>query len=330
MSEDLVYISALDLRRVLPYPDLVEVLRAAFGLEWESPPRQWHRLDTEPRVGDSVLALMPCWQPGRYVGVKLATAVPLNAQHGLPTVMATYWLADASSGKPKAIIEGTELTRRRTAATSALACDCLARRESRSLLVIGTGAMAQELPLAHRCVRPIERVEVWGRRSDRAEAVAASLRQNGLNASAVQDLRRAIAAADIICSATSSREPLIRGEWLRPGVHLDLIGAHSADMRETDDEAIRRANVYVDARAGALAEAGDLISPIRSGVFTETGIRGDLRSLVSAPRPSRRDAAAITLFKSVGLALEDLAAAIYAYEAQVALSVGSRPSQSLA
>ena len=155
---------------------------------------------------------------------------------------------------------------------------------------------------------------IWNRNPERAERLAAELDRPGLRVTATEDLAGAIAAADIVSAATMSREPLIRGAWLRPGVHLDLVGAYNPAMREADDAAIARATVYVDTRAGAMAEAGDIVQAIASGALAEGGIAGDLFDLCRGAASGRRSAEEITLFKSVGTAIEDLAAAVLVYE----------------
>ena len=220
----------------------------------------------------------------------------------------TYLLLDAATGMPVALLDGTALTLRRTAAASALAAGFLARPDSAVHLMVGTGALAPHLAAAHRAVRPIRETRIWGRDPKKAAALAARLANSGIAAAPVSGLEEAVAAADIITCATLAREPLIRGAWLRPGTHLDLVGGYTPDMREADDEAISRARVYIDTDA-ALREAGDIVQPLRSGHLARERIVGDLFDLVRGICPGRRDPAEITLFKSVGSALEDLAAA---------------------
>lgn len=205
------------------------------------------------------------------------------------------------------MIDGAEITRRRTAAASALAGWYLARTDARSLLIVGSGHIAGLMADAYRAVRRIERVMVWNIRAAGAQRMAARI-----GGEAVAELAAAVAQADIVCCATLAREPLIRGEWLRPGTHLDLIGGFTPAMREADDDAVRRARVFIDTDA-ALAESGDLIDPIARGVLRREDIAGSLSTLCRGETRGRRGADEITLFKSVGSALEDLAAAALAY-----------------
>lgn len=213
-----------------------------------------------------------------------------------------------------AIVDGGELTARRTAATSALAASKLARVDASELLVCGTGRLSLNLMQAHAEVRSLTRIHVWGRNGDTAERTAAEARIMGLPAIAVSDLAAAARTADVISCATLSSQPLIDGNWLKAGAHLDLVGGYKPDMREADDTAIRRASVFVDTLAGATHEAGDIVQPLESGVLTPDAIRAELAELVRGEKPGRRDDNEITLFKSVGAALEDLAGAILAYE----------------
>ena len=300
-------LDAASVEAALDYPRLIEALRAAFRDGATVPVRSHHRVATEGAPG--TLLLMPAWTKGGPIGVKIATVFPDNGARGLPAVQAVYLLMDGTTGTPMALLDGPTLTARRTAAASALAADYLARRDAERLLIVGTGAVARQLIPAHAAARPIRRVMVWGRNPAKAEALAAEARGRGLVAEGVSDLAAAAAQADIVSCATLAREPLIAGEWLAPGTHLDLVGGFTPQMREADDAAVRRAGLFVDTREGALSEAGDLVDPIRRGIIRTEDIRADLHDLCSGRHPGRRSEEEITLFKSVGTALEDLAAA---------------------
>ena len=285
----------------LPFDRLIQALRDAFIAGATVPLRQRHGL------GNSFLLLMPAWREGGMFGVKVVSVFPANGERGLPAVSASYLLSDGETGQHLALIDGAEITRRRTAAASALAGSYLAREDAKTLLIVGSGHVAGLMMAAYRAVRPIQRVMVWNIRPANAEKLAARL-----GAEAVTDLAAAVAQADIVSCATLAREPLVRGEWLRPGTHLDLIGGFTPAMREADDEAVCRARVFIDTDA-ALAESGDIIDPIAHGVLRPDDIAGSLFTLCRGETPGRRDATEITLFKSVGSALEDLAAAGLAY-----------------
>lgn len=291
-----------------PFERLVPALRSLFAHGAEVPPRQV--LELKSPAGGAALTslLMPAWLPGEAYGVKVVNVAAGNAALGLPAVHAVYTLFDARTGVPRAQLDGSTLTNRRTAAASALAASFLARDDARRLLLVGAGQIARLLPAAHRVVRPIERVEVWARRPERAEALAAALRADGFDAAAVADLAVAAARADLVSCATLATEPLVHGAWLAPGSHLDLIGSFTPAMREADDDAFAGAAIYVDTDE-ALAKSGELLGPMSRGVFARDAVRGTLAALARGDVPGRRDAAERTVFKSVGTALEDLAAA---------------------
>jgi ornithine cyclodeaminase len=286
------------------------------------PPRHHHTMAAPagPGSADATLLLMPAWTLGAqsHVGVKVVTVFPDNGSHGLPSIYGQYLLLDGATGASLALLDGTMLTKRRTACASGLASRYLSRPESRRLLMIGTGALAPQLIRVHAKVRPIEEVAIWGRRPERAEDLARELSESlprtlgrPISVRAVSDREQAVAGADIISSATLSKTPLIEGNWLNAGQHVDLVGAYTPQMRESDDRAVERARVHVDTRAGALKEGGDIVQPLASGAIEEDDIIADLFELARGQQTGRLpgDATSITLFKSVGAALEDLAAA---------------------
>ncbi len=296
-------------REFLPWPELVAALREMFRCGCEMPQRHHHAVAVPGEPGATLL-LMPAWVSGGLLGVKVVNVMPGNAARGLPSVVSTYLLSDARTGAMLALIDGGELTSRRTAAASALAAGYLARPDASHLLIVGTGQLALNMAAAHASVRPIRRVSVWGRSIERAQGVAAQARSLlGVDARAVADLEAAVREADIVSTVTLSRDPLVRGAWLQQGAHLDLVGAFKPDMRESDDEAMRRAAVFVDTRDGACSEAGDIVQALASGALAGNGIRADLYDLIRGMHPGRADRDEITVFKSVGAALEDLAAA---------------------
>jgi len=296
----------------LPRQALVNALDEAFRKSANVPARAHHEIAADDKAAGTLL-LMPAWSR-EQIGVKIVTVFPDNAALGIPSVSGSYFLMDRTTGNPVAILDGTELTLQRTAAASALASSYLSREASNKLLVVGTGNLAPHLIAAHRTVRPITEVAVWGRRTSAANRLADQIDGHGIAVSVANDLEDAVANADIISCATLANTPLIRGHWLQAGQHLDLVGAFKPDMAEADGEAVSIADVYVDTRIGATTEAGEIIQAIEAGVFCETDIRGSLRELATKSVAGRTDDAAITLFKSVGTALEDLAAAELAFK----------------
>ena len=299
---------------LLPWGAVVDALEVGFRDGCEMPVRHHHGVQAPAGDPEATLLLMPAWTAGGYLGVKVASVFPGNASRGLGAVQASYILASGETGEPLALIDGLELTLRRTAAASALAARFLARPDSRRLLVVGTGNLAPHLAGAHAAVHPGLEVGFWGRRPERALAASRSPLIEGLAAGAAGDLKAAVRGADIVSTATLATEPLILGEWLRAGMHVDLVGGFTPAMREADDEAVRRSTVFVDTRDGALVEAGDLVQPIESGALRPEEVAGDLHELCRGRHDGRRDASEITLFKSVGAALEDLFAAILLWE----------------
>jgi ornithine cyclodeaminase len=301
-DEDSVrFVDAATVRRLTAMPRLIAALDEAFAElpEEEAIPRQAHSLSN----GVSML-VMPAHR-GPLAGVKVVTVNPQKR----PAVTGTYLLIDGLSGDLRAIIDASMLTPRRTAAASALACDYLARPDASTLLMVGTGTLSHHLVEAHATVRSLQQVMVWGRDAGKADQVAAELRAQGYPAASVLDLDAATGQADIISVATLSTSALIRGSALRPGTHVDLVGAFTPHMCEADPECFARARVFVDTREGALTEAGDLLGAIESGAFSTAGIAGDLAELCSGHVKGRRDKDMITLFKSVGASIEDLVAA---------------------
>jgi alanine dehydrogenase len=307
-------ITAEDIARVLTYPALIEALAEAFVGEVSVPTRHHHTI--EQPGADATLLLMPAWSAvsehagERFLGCKLVTVFPDNTKIGKPSVYGNYFLLSGDTGEPLAVMDGRVLTAWRTAAASALAAVFLAREDASHLLIVGAGALAPHLIRAHTAVRPIQRVTMWNRTRRRAVTTAFGLATSGIEVDIADDLEAAVRAADIVSCATLSSEPLIKGAWLKAGSHVDLVGGFTPKMREADDRAIKRAHVYVDTRAGTLKEAGDVVDPIKRGIIKKTDIRGELSELCRGTVKGRKRATEITLFKSVGTAIEDLAAAM--------------------
>ncbi len=302
------FVTAEEVRATLDFPSLVDGLQETFRVGATVPVRHHHSLSRENEP-DATLLLMPAWQGETRIGVKIVTVTPGNGLRGLPAVMGVYLLLDGPSGAPLAIIDGPMLTLRRTAAVSALASRFLSRPDSQTLLMVGAGALAPHLIEAHAAVRPLRRALIWNHRPERARALVADLADSPLEISAVEDLQAAVGEADIISCATLTEKPLVHGAWLRPGQHLDLVGGFTPDMREADDDAVQRSQVFVDTRDGAIKEAGDIVEPIARGVLAPDQIIADLIELSRHDDRQPRTAAAITFFKSVGSALSDLGAA---------------------
>lgn len=295
----------------LPFPDLLSALREGFLRGAHTPPRHHHTVD---EAGDATLLLMPAWSEGGFLGVKLVNVFPVNAARGRPALSSAYLLASAVTGEHLALIDGNELTRRRTMATSALAASFLARPESATLLVVGSGHIASLAADAYRAVLDVRTVLVHSRTTAHARRLVDTLLRQGLDARVVDDLAPAVAEADVVTCATLATEPVIHGEWLRPGTHLDLVGSFRPTLRESDDACLRRGSLFVDTPQ-ALREAGDLTQPLEAGLLSPRDVLGTLPELCAGTVTGRRTPEEITVFKSVGSALADLAAASAVYHA---------------
>ncbi|MDG1276533.1 MAG: ornithine cyclodeaminase family protein [Algoriphagus sp.] len=297
---------------LLDYKKLIEALREIFQSDYTMPLRHHHFYKT-PEGDENTLILMPVWN-SQYMGLKQVTVAPANSKENLPSIFAQYILSDSKTGQPLAMMNATEITARRTACTSALAASYLCRQDAENLLIVGGGKVAQHLAQAHLAVRNFKKVSVWMRNPTKMEAFVAKLNDQGIPAEVVNNLEESARKADLISCATPSKIPIIKGEWIRPGTHLDLMGSYKPETRETDDEAIRKSSIFVDSRAGALHESGELALPLAAGIITEKDVKADIVELIKGIHPGRTSSEEITLFKSVGLAIEDLAAALLVYQ----------------
>lgn len=300
-------IDTADVHRVLSFGPLIEELRNVFASPAGVPRRMLYPLAEGSR---DAFALLPAWTDA-VAGVKAFTYLPGNAAVGREILHSKILLFDRRTGEPTSLVDGTSVTYWRTAAVAGLAADYLARPDARRLLVCGTGNLAPYMALAHATVRPIEEVVIWGRNREKAERTIERILASrpDLRCHVAEDLPAEVAAADVVSCVTASPEPIVFGAWLRPGTHLDLFGNHERDGRECDTEAVVRSRVYVDSRDNVLNEAGELLIPISEGRFEPESIVGELADLCAGRVGGRESAEEITLFKSVGTALADLAAA---------------------
>ena len=298
-------------RAPLGFDRLVPALREAFTNDASVPSRHVHAV--RAGGGEGTVLIMPAWSEAGYLGIKTINIFPGNGARGLPGLHATYALYDARTGVPLAAMDGNEITARRTAAASALGASFLARADARRLLVLGTGRIARMLPAAHASVRPIDELWVWNHRPEGAQALAAQWRAEGWNARAATDLEAAVRQADIVSCATLATSPLVRGEWLAPGSHLDLIGSFTPAMREADARCFDGSLTWVDTEE-ALQKSGDLLDAMAAGTLRAEEVQGTLAMLCRGEHPGRTNDAGRTVFKAVGSALEDLAAATLVWQ----------------
>lgn len=309
------YLNGAELATLLPYDELIDALRKGFQMGGTAPLRHHHTIETENGANNNFL-LMPCWQKGEMMGVKMVMVCPDNAAKGLESVQSTYILSDATTGVVKAVLNGDELTVRRTACASALASSRLSNPKAKSFLMMGTGKLAPHLIRAHMVARDLEDIYIWGRRFEQAEKLANQLSKKlSINITAIHDPEKYANICDIISCATLAKKPVLKGKWLRKSKrqHIDLVGGYTYDMREADNDVINQSSLFVDTFDGALSEAGDILRPIEEGIITKDDVRGDLFNLVDhnfTDIPKGQT----TLFKSVGTALEDLIAAQLAFQ----------------
>ncbi len=301
-------VDAAEVRAATPWAALIDAIAVTLAEpNLNAPERHVHPLNMTDGSSGALL-LMPAWIEGGLIGVKTVSYFPSNAGTAVSSINAAYLIIEGKTGRMRALLDGDELTDRRTAAISALAASYLARPDAERLLVIGTGRLAPNMARAHASVRPLKRIEIWGRRPEAAQAVAEQLRSEDLPAEMINDLDAGVASADIVSCVTGATSPLVRGELLAAGAHLDLVGSFSADMRESNDAAVIRASIFVDTWPGA-SLSGDLAQPLADGIITADSLSADLQALSSGAHPGRRSASEITLFKSAGFAAADLAAA---------------------
>ena len=296
--------------KALPYPALIDALAQGLQEPIEAPARSHF----EPNGDASTVLIMPAWKPQQLMGVKLVSIWPGNNALGESAVSGVYVLISCTNGKPVAVMDGTELTLRRTAACAALAARLLARpsdaTSSRTLAILGTGALSAPMAQAHASVMLFDRVLVWGRHIDKAQAVVDQLAASGMKAEATSDLQNALSQADVVAAATTATAPFIRSEWVRPGTHLGLMGAFTPAMSEAEPTLMARAQVFADSRAAVLEKGGEVLQAIQKGVMAARDIRAELAELVRPGIHSwRADAESITVFKSVGFASLDWIAA---------------------
>lgn len=308
------HFTAQQTRDALPFDRLIAALRVAFAQGASVPLRHNHAIECQGAKGTTLI--MPAWSEAGFYGLKTVNIFPGNGARGLPGLHSTYLLHDATTGVPLALIDGNEITSRRTAAAAALGADYLARQDARRLLLLGAGRVGALVPRALRTVRGIREVDVWNPNAERGQALVDALRTEGFDARYTTDLEQAARSADIISCATLAHTPLIRGAWLQPGVHLDLIGSFAPQMKEADVDCFAGREVYVDTDEAPL-KAGELLDAFASGRFAASDIRANLQQLTRGERPGRTSEDAVTVFKAVGSALEDLTAATLVWRAHL-------------
>lgn len=306
------FLSAEFIESKTDFKQLIDQLRNGFSNQKTLVPLRHHHDFPNPTEGkDSTLLVMPAWNPSEDAGVKIVTISPENYKYELPSIQGTYIYLDAKTGRVKALLEAKALTAKRTAATSALASSFLSKKDASSLLMIGTGALSKSLIEAHCAVRPIKTVYVWGRNFKKAKTICDSFTDCKVHYIPVKTIASAISKVDIISCATLSETPLVLGKYIVPGQHIDLVGAYKPTMREADDATLIKSEIFIDSYESGLKESGDIVIPLQNNIITTSDIKADLFELCGNIKNGRSSNTAITMFKSVGHALEDLVAAKY-------------------
>ena len=307
------YFDSSAVRKALPYPQLIDALAHGLQLPIEAPPRSFFT----PNDDASCVLIMPAWKTKEVFGVKLVSVWPSNKDIGSPTVSAVYVLLSCENGMPLAVIDGTELTLRRTAAAAALAASLLARKNSQTLAMLGTGALSVPLVQAHASVMHFKNILIWGRQKNKALSVVAELKNLGIESTYSEDLSATLNKADVVAAATTATEPFIISKWLKPGTHLGLIGAFTPQMAEAEPALMSKVQIFADNRSAVLEKGGEILQAIEQGIISPSSIEGELSELASAPTRSwRNNDQAITVFKSVGFASLDLIAAELVFQSK--------------
>lgn len=308
----MIIITDEQIEETLDHQSLIDALESAFRQGYEMPNRHHHYYQTAQKQ-ENTLLIMPAWTD-EYLGIKQLVAAPANGKIGKPTIQGIYTLFDTCTGEPVAVMDAAGLTAMRTACASALAAKYLAPRDPQTLLVVGGGKVARELITAHLAVRNYKEILVWMRRPEAFTAFKHGLHPLAIQVTLAGNLEEAVRRADVISCATPAETPLISGEWLQEGQHVDLIGSFRMNMREVDDGAIVKSTLFVDSRYGAFHESGELGIPAQNGLIKQEDVLADIGELCRGRHAGRTSQKEITLFKSVGIAIEDLTAAILVYQ----------------
>jgi 1-pyrroline-2-carboxylate reductase [NAD(P)H] len=306
-------ISAEEVHSALSYPAIIDALGEAYAGKFKMPPRQVFLLDDEEDNHDA-FAVLPSWSE-EFIGVKAFTYFP-EAVAPNKSLYSKIMLFDRANGEPLALVDGTTVTFWRTAGISGLATRLLSREDSETLLVLGTGNLSTYIIRANASVRDLKKVMVWGRTASKAAAVVEQMKGElpEIEFVVVEDRQAACGEADIIVAATASHEPVVEGEWVKPGTHTDFIGNHHAVKRECDTALVLKSKVYADSRVNAFKEAGEILVPISEGVFKEDDVVAELTEMCAGSATLRESDEEITLFKSIGMAMSDLVGAGLAYK----------------
>ena len=308
----MINISSDFLKKNQKYIKIITEIKKSYKKSFKVPPRVIHEIKNKINPGN--LFIMPAWENDKYIGVKVSTSFPSNTKINKPSIHGRYILFSSKTGFVLSVIDGAELTAIRTVASAALATSILSKKSASSMLIVGTGKLASKIPFFYRSVRNIKIFYVWGRNFSKAKVLCKYFKKNKINAMPVKNISEVSKKVDIISCVTPSKKSLVLGKNVSKGCHIDLIGAFKKSMRESDDNLIKRGRVFFDNKEGGFKEAGDILIPLKKKLISKRHIKGDFYDLIQDRVKGRTSDQQVTIYKSVGDALQDYSIARYFYK----------------
>ena len=308
----MINLSAEVLSKHQKYIKIITEIKKSYKKSFKVPPRVIHEIKNKINPGN--LFIMPAWENDKYIGVKVSTSFPSNTKINKPSIHGRYILFSSKTGIALAVIDGAELTAIRTVASAALATSILSRKDASSMLIVGTGKLASKIPFFYRSVRSIKTFYVWGRNFYKAKKLCDYFKKKKINAIPVKNINEVSKIVDIISCVTPSKKSLVLGKDVSKGCHIDLVGSFNTSMRESDDNLIKRGRVFFDNKEGGFKEAGDVLIPLKKKLISKSHIKGDFYDLIQGRIKGREHDQQVTIYKSVGDALQDYCIARYFYK----------------
>ena len=308
----MVNLSAETLGKHKKYIKIITEIKNSYKKSFKVPPRVIHEIKNKINPGN--LFIMPAWERDEYIGVKVSTSFPSNTKLNKPSIHGRYILFSSKTGFVLSVIDGAELTAIRTVASAALATSILSKKNASSMLIVGTGKLAAKIPFFYGSVRNIKIYYVWGRNFSKAKELCRNFKKNKINAIPVKNIKEVSKKVDIISCVTPSKKSLVFGSYVSKGCHIDLVGAFNISMRESDDNLIKKGKVFFDNKEGGFKEAGDILIPLKKKLISKKHIKGDFYDLIQGKIKGRTSNDQVTIYKSVGDALQDYSVARYFYK----------------
>jgi len=308
----MVNLSAETLGKHKKYIKIITEIKNSYKKSFKVPPRVIHEIKNKINPGN--LFIMPAWERDEYIGVKVSTSFPSNTKINKPSIHGRYILFSSKTGFVLSVIDGAELTAIRTVASAALATSILSKKNASSMLIVGTGKLAAKIPFFYGSVRNIKIYYVWGRNFSKAKELCRNFKNNKINAIPVKNIKEVSKKVDIISCVTPSKKSLVFGSYVSKGCHIDLVGAFNISMRESDDNLIKKGKVFFDNKEGGFKEAGDILIPLKKKLISKKHIKGDFYDLIQGKIKGRTSNDQVTIYKSVGDALQDYSVARYFYK----------------